>query len=898
MAGGVGGAEDNGAITRGRVTRARLDVAEIFALQDSGVTEVRRHGAVSQVAASSKGASSFYAQNVRLYASGAWGLQPLQLRLDQIQERTAGAGSVFLPASAGGSGGLLLQVAPVTTKAKFRRPTGTGMATVSSGTNANGSDIFIQSKISAGASWDNSAAVATETRITDLTSTLASLGAQTQPLDILARSNAAQSADQGFCIRFSLPGTRQHFPDWIAAFAFGQYAILIGGDGELRLWHYAPYLSTPGGAPAWRSVKSARYCSPSQVSGNSHCICIFPHMGEHGEKHISILSLNMDASSVSAAGGASTLSPAQGNTGAHTTTEALFTFDGTLTSQVDQGATGRVTTSTRIYLLERRDIRGEWQISRLTYPSGSPAGKLIGGAHAPTTPLTLGGVAAAAWSVTKFSRESGAMTITPRIKDARTDDATLIDYPYLLFDFYSNGSATPLLYGYALEKAQNVMTSAPGEFVCPVKNIQVQLGGQDVRNEVARFAIEDPVDAWPRLRNRGRLSLRLTTTYTPPGDTEKTITLFRGAVTRPTRTKKGTVGAVQGMSGAPSEYPSPEWSEYQLSAAGMWERLSATTLRTALSYELFLHDTAAAPAADGALVGWKVTDVIKRLLSAAGFPTSMMRIPDLPIRLNDGIGTSVSDSVLEPGTSIAQQVQNLTRNYLGRFLAFDPNDGTQGKWTLLSAPPAGTITPVFNFRGDIDPASIVSGTVALPHALHAFPANTAPTFGREVSYVVPPEKNHLWAFTAVNAGQAGPTLIDNHLRNFLSYKVPGSSIDPDPDSPHFLGHEALYVLGDPSFWAGGRPLSWQQTQAMVDYVLLRLFVGVCMPRRIQPIHAPLVFVQDAIHGGFRPLRFYDPVTLDGETGWYVRSINIDYTSDRAQLATYELERLVAYRPGI
>ena len=182
-------------------------------------------------------------------------------------------------------------------------------------------------------------------------------------------------------------------------------------------------------------------------------------MGEHGEKHISILSLNMDASSVSAAGGASTLSPAQGNSGAHTTTEALFTFDGTLTSQVDQGATGQVTTSTRIYLLERRDIRGEWQISRLTYPSSSPAGKLIGGAHAPTTPLTLGGVAAAAWSVTKFSRESGAMTITPRIKDAQTDSTTLVDYPYLLFDFYSNGSATPLLYGYALEKAQNVMTS-------------------------------------------------------------------------------------------------------------------------------------------------------------------------------------------------------------------------------------------------------------------------------------------------------------------------------------------------------------------------------------------------------------------------------------------------------
>lgn len=897
MAGGMSGADGNGAITRGRVTRAKLDVPETFALQDTGVAEVRRHGAVSQVAARSKGANSFYANSVRLYSSGAWGLLPLQLRLAQLQEKTAGAGSVYLTSASGGSGANLLQAAAVTPFPKFRRPTGTGMGAVASGTNADGSDIFIRSRIVAGASWDQSAAVSTEPHITALTTALYAREVLTQPLDILARTSAAQSVDTGFCIRFSLPGTKQHFPDWIAAFTFGQYALLIGGDGGLELWHYAPYRDDPSGPPAWRGALAARYCSPSQVSNNSHCLCLFPHMGESGEKHISILSLNMDASSVSAAGGASTLSPAQGNTGAHTTTEALFTFDGLSTKQVDLGATGQVTTSQRIYLLERRDIRGEWQLSRLSYPVGTeaPAGKLIGAAHAPTTPIALGGVAAGAWALTKLSREAGAMFITPRLKDSLTQSTTLIDYPYPLFDFYSDGTKTPLLYGYALVKDAAVQTITPGEFVVPVKNVQVQLGGQDVRNEVAKLVIEDPADAWPRLRNRGRLSLRLTTTYTPPGDTEKTITLFRGAVSRPTRTKKGTLNAKQGMSGAARAYPSAQWSEYQCNAAGMWERLSATTLRTALSYELFLSDPAAALGADGSLTPWKVTDVIKRLLSAAGFPSGMQRIPDLAIRLRPGIGTSISDSVLEPGTSIAQQVQNLAQKYLGRFLAFDPNDGAEGKWILLAAPPAGSVTPVYNFVGDIPAPS--SGTIALPHALHAYPANTAPTFGRATSYVVPPEKNHLWAFCAINAGQAGPALIDNHLHNFLSYKVPGSSTNPDPESPHYIGHEELFLLGDPSFWAGGRPLSGQETQAMVDYVLLRLFVGVCMPRRVQPIRAPLVFIQDAVHGAFRPLRFYDPVTLDGQAGWYVRSINIDYSNDRSQLATYELERLVAYRPA-
>lgn len=895
MAGGMAGVDDNQKVTRGRVTRAKFDVSEIFALSDAGVADVRRHGAISQIASRDKGANSYRSNFVRLYASGAWGLAPLQLKPSAMQEFTTAAASVFLPSSYGVSSARQIQVAPVTFLPKYRRPAGTGLASPAANANPDGSDIFIQFKVVAGGSWNQSGAVSTETRITDLLSTINSVQTLTQPLDILARSTNAVEVDAGFCLRFKIGGHSQSSPDMVAIFAFGQYALLFGGDGEAALWMYAPY--TTGGSSAWRSIRSLRWSRPSQVSGFAHTICIFPHMGEHGEKHLSIMSVAMDSTTVSSAGGASTLSPAQGNSGAHSTTEDLWTFDTTITGQVDVAATGQVTTSQRFYLLERRDLRGEWQVSRLSFPVGtsSPAGKLIGDAHAANTPLVLGGVAVGSWTVQKFSRESGAMTITPRVKDAVTDSTSAVDSPYVLFDFYSDGTKTPLLYGYGIQKAPLVVTSAPGEFTCPVESVSLQTGGSDPRSELARVKIEDLKDEWQRLRKRGRLSFRLTTTYTPPGDTEKTITLFRGAAISPKRTKKGTSNATQGMGTTARAYPSAEWSAYTTTCKGMWERLSSTTVRTVLSFETFVSDPAAAPAADGSLVTWKVTDVIKKVLGIAGFPTSMMRIPDLGVRLNPGIGTGDSDRIFEPGTSAAQMVVDLARNYLGRWLHFDYNDGAEGKWTLIGPPAAGTVTPLFAFTKSAP--SVTPGSLVLPHALHAYQAGTAPYFGLAESYILPPQKNHIWAYSAVTAAQAGAVKIDNHLYNVLSYPVPGAIVAPSPESGHFIGHEELLAIASPEFWSGGHPLSYQQTQDMVDFVLIRAFTATAMARMIQPIHAPLVFIQDPVHGAYRPLRFYDPVTLDG-VGFYVRSVNIAYESDGEQMADYELERLIPYKPGV
>ncbi len=99
------------------------------------------------------------------------------------------------------------------------------------------------------------------------------------------------------------------------------------------------------------------------------------------------------------------------------------------------------------------------------------------------------------------------------------------------------------------------------------------------------------------------------------------------------------------------------------------------------------------------------------------------------------------------------------------------------------------------------------------------------------------------------------------------------------------------MVGDPALWGGSS--SSAQTQKMIDYVLLRLFVATCLPRRVRTFTAPLHFVQDPTGSHWRPLRYYDPVTYNGDP-YYVRSVDIQYDSDTHQLARYTLETVIPY----
>ena len=148
----------------------------------------------------------------------------------------------------------------------------------------------------------------------------------------------------------------------------------------------------------------------------------------------------------------------------------------------------------------------------------------------------------------------------------------------------------------------------------------------------------------------------------------------------------------------------------------------------------------------------------------------------------------------------------------------------------------------------------------------------------------------------MDAYNTGGFRVDNHLYNYLSYKVPGSTINPNPDSPHYLGRERLIIMADPALWAGSQVGGWQATQAAVNFVLARLFAYTCLARQRVMFTAPLIFTTDTATGRKRALRFYDVVTLDGQAGWYVRSCSPHYQHDRQQTADYTLERIEPYHP--
>jgi hypothetical protein len=86
------------------------------------------------------------------------------------------------------------------------------------------------------------------------------------------------------------------------------------------------------------------------------------------------------------------------------------------------------------------------------------------------------------------------------------------------------------------------------------------------------------------------------------------------------------------------------------------------------------------------------------------------------------------------------------------------------------------------------------------------------------------------------------------------------------------------------------------TQSLVDWLARRYYDFFCHGQELAFIDAPLVFVQDTAlsatatssSGNWRPLRFQDPVMLDGDPSWLVKSIRPNWTSDRKQMCTYEL----------
>jgi hypothetical protein len=885
---GLGSGDTSGMMTGDRHVTLTFDHDE-YALTRQAWSTRRMYSQVGPTAAADKAVDSYQAQNLYHWASGCWTLRPRELRPWRIQEK----------ASPG-----VLSTTPVaavdgTQQPMFRNASGTGFSSASDNA-TDGSDEFFRKTIEAGSSWNLGSVLSAPTIVTDLTGILSAPPVDlaqpksTQPLDPILHITEEAGPNAPLYLRVQVPGSGLLGYYYLGTLHWAQYALLLCGDGMAELWEHTKKLGA--GTATWQKRASFRYARPDLVAGNTHTIVIFPHVGPNLEKYISFASAQMDAPGL-----LQTSVRGMGSLGTATAGEYLWKWDELLTGSEDithevydtgddYGVSKYISTiGGPVWLTERRDLRLSWQVGHVHFEESGTLTDL-----SVSQPSPSGGVV----SVALISQNRGGSALDYDVLDA-TDDSvwTTGDTPSpmrLKFDFSApdaDGLDTSLLWGYQLRRSASYTDMSPGAFTTSYSDLDLQQGTAQAADESGSATIIDDADAYPRLRNRGELSVRVSTTYTPPGDTEKTVKLFQGYAVRPGRKRIG-------QDDRQYSYPSAEWSEYECSFVGMWKRLTAeaTTMKTAMKLADFSEDPtdSASPKRP-----WKVVDVIYYLLGAAGFPASMIETPSLDIRLNPGVAASGSDLYLDAQVSVGDTINKLARTYLGMFLVFAPNAGTRGKWKLIGAPT--DTTPVIHFVRTPATPTGSSATFQLPMHLGGFDEATVPILRRPHSHVVAPECNHLWACSKVDA--AGNTAIrfENHVYNGLSFQVPGWSLAPDPDSPHYCpGGEKLLMINDQSLWAGagGKTGGYDATQRVIDYLLMRLFFYTCLARRVMTFDAPLLPIYDASESAWRLPRFYDVCTVGGETGWYVRSCSPRFTKDHLQMASYQVEQIVPYQPAV
>ncbi len=781
------GATSTKGLTWTRQTRAVFDVDSSPVLVESRWGGVRMGAQIAPPVARQLSSESHWHTGLKFWTSGCYTLTPLQTDLSRVQEKPLPADALFMPSSVAGTpAALKLDTdSRVATKPLYRRPSGTGLGGSSASLNPDGSDLFYGRDIPAGSSWTSDLASG-PAWLDELTTILSGISTLSEQMDTIIASQVAQDADQGFALRFYVPGfgAGQHI-DHIGIFYFGGYALVLSGNGNAKLYERA----NRSGVRAWEIRETFRWSSPSRVGGYSHVLIIWPHLGPQGQRYIAFWSNSLEGATP-ADTGSSAIGASLTRNGSLTSSEYLYRWDAQRTTSDPIFGSGTVTESEKIYLKERRDLRVRWQISRIVWET---SGILIDFPWLAESAFTARTV-----NLNTIKREVSGHTISSAITDGYTGaTGTGIAAPTVTYTFTGTGANTAILWGYAISREPVRSTNGTGiQFTAPVTSVQVSLGDSDPRAEACAITVNDPTDAYARLRNRGELPFRLQTAYTPSGGSATTVVLFRGFALRPSRRKLGkpsTTGrgtAADGYTGAgiTRTFPDPDWSEYQVQAAGMWRMLTETTSRTALSYENFAYDPAATDA-DGNQRAWKVTDAIVTLLKTAGVPDAAINIPDLSIRLTPGAGTEVSDLILDPSTNIAAQITRLCRAYLNRYLVFDANAGTAGgdgvatgQWTLVAPPASGAVTALTAFTTSRPSAGKL-------FSLHAYAAGTVPVLAGDGidppdEFIEPPENNHVWGLCLAGMGGSSASRIENHIYNYASYAVPGSTVTLDPDSPH------------------------------------------------------------------------------------------------------------------
>lgn len=676
------------------------------------------------------------------------------------------------------------------------------------------------------------------------------------------------AANQGFGFLFFIPGTFQEVPGALLTFYFGQFALTFGGGGICIL--YRRKVAAPQSVDDWDFVDTWRFAQQKDVCGRAHVMLIWPDK----YNHIDFVCDSTDQ--LQFAGGR-----VLGNTdaAARVGTYIHRYFDKTgFESSPSNGP--HITTVAEFARVDfHPEVRAEINITRLSYPTNVVLCETpvqIELANNTTQPLNLG-----------FTGDIPmGCNLVPAVYDATThmpltalgpigpNGAYQFTLPgganavYVIWTFTSDGKDTPILRSSWLWKDAVPATLTPDTFTGGnVRKVSVTGPCDDISHETCGITITDPTDALPALRSRDKIPFQVQVNLDTPLGTQNSIILFRGYTSRTRGRRKAT--QIRYGSGGFYTYPNPNWHEYSLRGLGMFERLQEQHTYRHIS---FGTDGNAAPNEDGDIPPWKVTDVIRYLLTQIGFPDSMISIPDLPYRLWSGDKDGKPYTV-NPNAQVSTVIAELCKDYLGGWLWFDANMGTLGTWRLGTAPQY----PYTYLAGFYTSPPVSSSS--LPHLSGAYPqfTNLPTTFLQaDEPYVIAPEYNGIIVLgdTADTNVGAGNTVHTQWAANLKSYGTLADSTSED-----YRGRPITLVIGDPTLI----------DQKSVDWECRRAFDYICHGRRMREGVGPLMFVKDAQFGHYRPLTYYDPVQIDGDP-YFVISCNPDYNKDEVQMAHYEFQK--------
>lgn len=841
---------DPEATTPYRSTKITFDTP-IQSLKEDAWSETRMGGDVNRAVAGGARDDS-NAPNIRYWPNGAWTLEPIQERIANIHEQIT---YVSLTVSAP-QWRLAAQVKEVNL---WRSPIDLPGVSADVVVAATG-DPWLVRHIAAGGSYAS-----------DL------VPSQPGPtwevdfvMDRMGESIETFPADQGFFLRWYMPGTGMHNPDYAWTFYFGQYCVSIRGDGFADLWEYA---HQPDEAATWKKRATFRYCLASRISSAYHTLVIWPHFGMFGDKYIAFSGGQLDAGAYIAGFPKSDINEVA-------PTQYVYEINEITRNGDVDAAPEHVTSPNRIMYDVRRDLKLRLQVSRLGFHTG---GTLI--TLPCQMPAQMSNVQNPA--AQSYATKPTGTNILADVKDSDSGStfniATGDRKPYVEFTFTGDGTNTPVLWGFSIRRDQVTEAIAPGSFTGGgIRNVELITGGGDPSLVGGVVDIEDPGNLLPGLRVRGQFAVDLAVDAIISG-TPQTVHLLRGYINRPRAKRKGRQYAdgsplYQGGfgTGFKSDWPSPDWHGYSCPLQGQWLRLARKVNGPMFRY--YVQDPTQEPDSTGLIPPWKVTDVIVDVLRRVGYPDSMILIPDVAIRMWPGATTTPAEWTLQPNTDFAQLLTTLCRNYLGANLAFDDNAGTDGAWILIFGTQVGT-PPVAAFT--THPPNGGYSRI-LPHVPGAYAANTFPIFDLEESYTVPPEFNCVHVYCPVVYGITGALRFNAEMHNPYSYNVPGFTITADPTHPDYLGEKVELKVCE----LGAIAPTPEETQANVDWTCARLFDFTCHGQILQPFLAPLAFILDSVTLKYRPLRYQDPILVNG-VDYLIKNLTPRYQSDFHQMASYE-----------